>query len=81
MMNDKHAPSAVVVGIDGSPPAIRAAQWAIDEAVSRSVPLRLVYVTKPKHPPLTGTFAFLRAFGMYGGVNRAAATDHGSGPC
>ena len=49
-MNDKHALSAVVVGIDGSPPAIHAAQWAIDEAISRSVPLRLVYVTKPKHP-------------------------------
>jgi nucleotide-binding universal stress UspA family protein len=49
-MNDNHTASAVVVGIDGSPPAIHAAQWAIDEAVSRSVPLRLVYVTKPKHP-------------------------------
>jgi nucleotide-binding universal stress UspA family protein len=40
----------VVVGIDGSKTAILAAQWAIDEAVSRSVPLRLVYVTKPTHP-------------------------------
>lgn len=49
-MNDKHAPSAVVVGIDGSPTAIHAAQWAVDEAVSRSVPLRLVCVTKAKHP-------------------------------
>lgn len=49
-MNDKHALSAVVVGIDGSPAAIHAAQWAIGEAISRSVPLRLVYVTKPKHP-------------------------------
>jgi nucleotide-binding universal stress UspA family protein len=50
MMNDKHAPSAVVVGIDGSPTAIHAAQWAIGEAISRSVPVRLVCVTKPKHP-------------------------------
>ena len=49
-MNDNHTASAVVVGIDGSPTAIHAAQWAIDEAISRSVPLRLVYVTKPKHP-------------------------------
>ena len=40
----------VVVGIDGSKTAILAAQWAIDEAASRSVPLRLVYVTKPTHP-------------------------------
>ena len=49
-MNDNHTASAVVVGIDGSSTAIHAAQWAIDEAISRSVPLRLVYVTKPKHP-------------------------------
>ena len=40
-MNDKHAPSAVV-SIEGSRPAIHAAQWAIDEAISRSIPLRLV---------------------------------------
>ena len=49
-MNDKHPLSPVVAGIDGSPTAINAAQWAIDEAISRSAPLRLVYVTKPKHP-------------------------------
>jgi len=47
-MNDSN--SAVLVGIDGSPAAIHAAQWAIDEAISRSVALRLVYVTKPTHP-------------------------------
>jgi nucleotide-binding universal stress UspA family protein len=49
-MNDKHTPSSVIAGIDGSETAIRAAQWAIDEAISRSVPLRLVYVTKSTHP-------------------------------
>ena len=49
-MNDNQTASAVVVGIDGSPTAIHAAQWAIGEAISRSVPLRLVYVTKPTHP-------------------------------
>ena len=49
-MNDNHLPSSVVAGIDGSDTAIRAAQWAIDEAISRSVPLRLVYVTKATHP-------------------------------
>jgi len=41
---------SVVVGIDGSQPAIHAAEWAVDEAVSRNVPLRLVYVTKTTHP-------------------------------
>jgi nucleotide-binding universal stress UspA family protein len=40
------APS-VVVGIDGSKAAIAAARWAVDEAVSRDIPLRLVYVTEP----------------------------------
>lgn len=49
-MNEKRTPSSVVTGIDGSDTAIRAAQWAIDEAISRDVPLRLVYVTKATHP-------------------------------
>jgi nucleotide-binding universal stress UspA family protein len=39
----------VVVGIDGSDTAIHAAQWAIDEAVSRNVALRLVAVMKDHH--------------------------------
>lgn len=34
----------VVVGIDGSTAAINAARWAVDEAVSRKVPLRLVHI-------------------------------------
>lgn len=38
---------SVVVGIDGSKAAIDAAVWAIDEAVSRDIPLRLVYVVDP----------------------------------
>jgi nucleotide-binding universal stress UspA family protein len=49
-MNDKYPLSSVIAGIDGSQTAIHAAQWAIDEAVSRRVPLRLVYVTKATHP-------------------------------
>jgi nucleotide-binding universal stress UspA family protein len=36
--------TSVVVGIDGSPAAIHAAQWAVDEAVSRDSPLRLIYI-------------------------------------
>jgi nucleotide-binding universal stress UspA family protein len=35
---------SVVVGIDGSPAAVHAAQWAVDEAVSRDSPLRLIYI-------------------------------------
>lgn len=40
------APS-IVVGIDGSPAANYAARWAVDEAISRDLPLRLVAVSAP----------------------------------
>jgi len=42
-MNQLDAKS-VVVGINGSQAAVNAAKWAIEEAVSRQLPLRLVYV-------------------------------------
>ena len=35
---------SVVVGVNGSRAAVNAAVWAIDEALSRQLPLRLVYV-------------------------------------
>ncbi|MCX5367514.1 universal stress protein [Streptomyces sp. NBC_00124] len=35
----------VVVGVDGSEPSMRAADWAADEAARRGVPLRLVYAS------------------------------------
>lgn len=40
---------AIVVGIDGSHRAIAAALWAVDEAVGRDIPLRLVYVVEPRN--------------------------------
>jgi len=43
-MREPYSPShCVVVGIDGSRSALQAALWAVDEAVDRDVPLRLVY--------------------------------------
>ncbi len=45
-MNELATPQSVVVGIDGSKAAIRAALWAVDEAVSRDAPLRLLYATE-----------------------------------
>jgi len=39
---------SVVVGIDGSRSAVDAALWAVDEAVSRDIPLRLVYAIDPR---------------------------------
>ena len=49
-MNDSLAATPVIVAIDGSATAIGAALWAIEEAISRNVPLRLVCVTKARHP-------------------------------
>lgn len=47
-MRDHITPSrSVVVGIDGSRSAIDAALWAVDEAVSRDIPLRLIYAIDP----------------------------------
>ncbi|CPR12158.1 universal stress family protein [Mycobacterium bohemicum DSM 44277] len=42
-MNQLDAKS-VVVGINGSQAAVNAAKWAVDEAIGRQLPLRLVYV-------------------------------------
>ena len=42
-MQDSGTPQSIVVGIDGSRAAIGAALWAVDEAVSRDIPLRLLY--------------------------------------
>ena len=46
-MNESLTPSSIVVGIDGSRSAIQAALWAVDEAVSRDIPLRLLYAIEP----------------------------------
>ncbi|KBZ62266.1 universal stress protein [Mycobacterium colombiense] len=42
-MNQLHSKS-VVVGIDGSQAGVNAAKWAVDEAITRQLPLRLVHV-------------------------------------
>ena len=46
-MDEHESTTSVVVGIDGSRSALDAALWAVDEAVSRDVPLRLVYAIDP----------------------------------
>ena len=38
----------VLVGVDGSKASLNAALWAVDEAVSRDAPLRLMHVIDPK---------------------------------
>lgn len=52
-MTDPRSTSSVVVGIDGSPAAIEAAQWAVDEAADGDLPLRLVYVIDEKSSDMT----------------------------
>jgi nucleotide-binding universal stress UspA family protein len=49
-MNNSRPNSAVVVGIDGSDAAIKAAVWAIDEAINRDVPLRLIHAVPAANP-------------------------------
>ena len=44
-MKQMESPGPIIVGVDGSRAAMRAAIWAIDEAISRDVPLRIVHVT------------------------------------
>ncbi|HUB53606.1 MAG TPA: universal stress protein [Mycobacterium sp.] len=51
-MSDQALPGPVVVGIDGSDAAIRAAEWAAKEAVHHGVPLRLVYVIQITEEPM-----------------------------
>jgi nucleotide-binding universal stress UspA family protein len=42
-MNGSHTQPSVAIGVDGSAVALRAALWAVDEAVSRDIPLRLIH--------------------------------------
>ena len=42
MPGTQRRPACVVVGVDGSRNAVTAALWAVDEALQRDVPLRLV---------------------------------------
>jgi nucleotide-binding universal stress UspA family protein len=51
-MNQLDAKS-VVVGVNGSQAAVTAAKWTVDEALSRQLPLRLVYVI-PRRDGQTG---------------------------
>ena len=43
-MLEPFPPKSVVVGIDGSPAALRAAFWAVDEVAGTDIPLRLLYI-------------------------------------
>ena len=48
-MNHPQSPARIVVGIDGSDAAINAAKWAVTEAISRNIPLRIVFAIPERH--------------------------------
>ena len=46
-MFESHSPKSVVIGVDGSQAAVRAALWAADEVAGADIPLRLLYIREP----------------------------------
>jgi nucleotide-binding universal stress UspA family protein len=62
-MFDRYPPKSVVVGVDGSQAALRAARWAVDEVAGTDFPLRLLYVTKanPSASPVEARAALAAA--------------------
>lgn len=55
-MDELESPGPIVVGIDGSDAAIRAALWATEEAVHQDVPLRLVNIIQTSAGSPAGDF-------------------------
>ncbi len=53
-MNHPQSAQRIVVGIDGSDAAINAARWAVTEAVSRNIPLRLIAAVPERHADAAG---------------------------
>jgi nucleotide-binding universal stress UspA family protein len=49
-MNHPESSQRIVVGIDGSDAAIHAAKWAVAEATSRDIPLRLIHAIAERRP-------------------------------
>ena len=60
-MTESATSKSVVVGIDGSKAAIRAALWAVDEAMGRDVPLRFVYAMEQGDSQATAEVAVRQA--------------------
>ncbi|BAX92959.1 hypothetical protein MSG_02815 [Mycobacterium shigaense] len=60
-MLDRYPPKSVIVGIDGSQAAIRAARWAVPEVAGTDIPLRLIYVTPACSTEHSGARAALMA--------------------
>ncbi|AKK27309.1 universal stress protein [Mycobacterium sp. EPa45] len=74
MPEREHVAPAVVVGVDGSRWAIEAACWAVDEAVRRDIPLRLVYALDPTDGGHEGAQHIARQFAVAQTAVRCAAS-------
>lgn len=61
-MNESKRERPIVVGIDGSKAALQAALWAVDEAVDRDAPLRLLHAIEQRNGRDTGPEALARMF-------------------
>lgn len=59
-MSESFTAPSIVVAVDGSADGLRAALWAVDEAVSRGIALRLVTVTPGTAEALAETLAAVR---------------------
>ncbi|AFE16903.1 hypothetical protein MRGA327_12485 [Mycobacterium tuberculosis RGTB327] len=80
-MNQSHKPPSIVVGIDGSKPAVQAALWAVDEAASRDIPLRLLYAIEPDDPGYAAHGAAARKLAAAeNAVRYAFHSGRGGGP-
>ncbi|OBH29450.1 hypothetical protein A9X03_09325 [Mycobacterium sp. E1715] len=74
-MTETARTESVVAGIDGSKAAIRAALWAVDEAVSRDVPLRLLYATEAEGGEQTAELAVGQAVSAIRAAGRPVAIE------
>ena len=79
-MNELRTSRPVVVGVDGSKAAIATALWAVDEAVSREVPLRLLYAIDEDSVQGEGPDVVAREFAVAeSAVRRAFTAIEGTG--
>lgn len=76
-MNETTGNSPVVVGIDGSDAAVNAAVWAVDEAIRRDAPLRLIHVVNnERHPGTVEIDPQLEIEYAEGALHAASAAVH-----
>jgi nucleotide-binding universal stress UspA family protein len=68
-------PPSIVVGVDGSRAAHHAALWALDEAVGRELPLRVVAAAEPGQAPGTAQSAVQAAVTAVTATGRQVTID------